>query len=47
MPDAERGYVMKQSEQVDEPEHDGDDHDPVQDGLDGSLHGDKAVDQPQ
>jgi len=38
---------MKQAENVHQPQNHGDDHDTIQDGLDGSLHGDEAIHQPQ
>ena len=38
---------MKESEYIQEPQHDADDHDGVQDGLDAARHGDEAVHQPQ
>jgi len=38
---------VKQSEDVDEPYHKYDYNDAVQNSLDLTLHGDKAVDQPK
>jgi len=38
---------MKQTENIQEPQNYGDNHDAVQNGLDGSLHGNEAIHQPQ
>jgi hypothetical protein len=38
---------MKQSENVQQPKNDGNYDDAIQNGFDGSLHGDKAIHQPQ
>jgi hypothetical protein len=45
--DVNIGKVMKQPENIQEPQDDGDDYDAVQDGFDRSLHGDEAIHQPQ
>jgi len=44
--DADVRQGMKQPKNIQEPEHDGNHHDAVQDGLDVALHGDKAIHQP-
>jgi hypothetical protein len=41
------GERMKDSKNVQEPQHNTNDHDCVQNGLDRSLHGYEAVDQPK
>jgi hypothetical protein len=41
------GERVKQTENIQQPENDGNHHDAVEDGLDGSLHGDEAIHQPQ
>ena len=41
------GKRMKQTENIQEPQNYGDNHDAVQNGLDGSLHGNEAIHQPQ
>jgi hypothetical protein len=41
------GQRVKESENIQQPQNDGDNHDAVQDGLDRSLHGDEAIHQPQ
>jgi hypothetical protein len=38
---------MNQSEYIQKPQHHSDDHDCVQDGLNGSLHWYEAVDEPK
>jgi hypothetical protein len=38
---------VEQSENVEKPEHDNYHDDGVQDGFNGSLHGDETVHQPQ
>ena len=38
---------MKQSEDIQKPDHHSNDHDGVQDRLDRSLHWDESVDQPK
>jgi hypothetical protein len=38
---------MEQPKNVQQPQNHGNYHDAVQDGLDGRLHGDKAIHQPQ
>jgi hypothetical protein len=38
---------MEQPKYIEEPEHDANDHDRVQDGLDTACHGNKAIHQPQ
>jgi hypothetical protein len=38
---------MNHSKYIQEPEHNNDDHDGVQDGLDASCHGNEAIHQPQ
>jgi hypothetical protein len=38
---------MNQSKYIQEPKHDYDDDDGVQDRLDASRHGDEAIHQPQ
>jgi len=45
--DSDIGKVMKKSKYIQKPQHDSDDHDCVQYGLDCSLHGYEAVDQPK
>ena len=46
-PNMHAGQGVKQTKNVQEPQHDGYDHDAIQNGLDGRLHGNKAIDQPQ
>jgi hypothetical protein len=38
---------VEQSKYVEEPQHDTNDHDGVQDGLNTACHGDEAIHQPQ
>jgi hypothetical protein len=38
---------MKEPEDIQDPQNHGNHHDAVQDGLDGGLHGDEAIHQPQ
>jgi hypothetical protein len=38
---------MEQSKYIEEPEHDANDHDCVQDGLDTACHGDETIHQPK
>lgn len=38
---------MKEPEDIQDPENDGNDDNAVQDGLDRGLHGEEAIDQPQ
>jgi hypothetical protein len=45
--DSNMGQGAEKPEDVQEPQDNDDDHDSVQDGLDRSLHGDVAVDEPQ
>src|SRR6185295_10843124 len=47
IPDVDSGKGMKQSENIQQPENHGDYHDAVQDRLDGRLHRNEAVHQPQ
>jgi hypothetical protein len=44
---ADPGQRVKQSENIQQPQNHGNDNDAVQDGLDGALHGDEAIHQPQ
>jgi hypothetical protein len=41
--DVNVGQGMKQPKNIQEPEHDSNHYDAVQDGLDAALHGDKAI----
>jgi hypothetical protein len=41
------GQRVKEPEYVQKPQHYGNDHNAVENGLDGSLHGDKPIHQPQ
>jgi hypothetical protein len=41
------GQRVKQPENIQQPQNHGDDDDAVQNGLDGALHGDEAIHQPQ
>src|SRR5689334_11749334 len=41
------GKRMKESKTVQQPQNHGNDHHAVQNGLDGGLHWDKAIYQPQ
>jgi hypothetical protein len=41
------GKGMKEPKDVQDPQNHGNHHDAVQDGLDGGLHGDEAIHQPQ
>ena len=41
------GEAIEQPKRLQEPQHHSNDNDRVQDGLDGSLHWDVAVDQPE
>jgi hypothetical protein len=38
---------MEQSKYIEEPEHDANDDDCVQDGLDTACHGDETIHQPK
>jgi hypothetical protein len=38
---------MKKSKNIQEPQDHGNDHDGVQDRLDGARHGDETVNQPE
>jgi len=38
---------MKQSKYIQEPQHDDNDYDSVQDRLDTACHGDETIHQPQ
>lgn len=38
---------MEQPEYIEQPQHDADDHDGVQNGLNASCHGDVSVHEPQ
>ena len=41
------GEGVKEPEDVEEPEDDGDHNNTVEDGLDGALHGNEAIHQPE
>jgi hypothetical protein len=41
------GKGVKEPENIQEPQNYGNDHDAVQNGLDGPLHGNEAIHQPQ
>jgi hypothetical protein len=45
--DMDTGEGVEQAKYVEEPKHDTDDHDRVQDGLDTACHGDETIHQPQ
>jgi hypothetical protein len=45
--DVDSGKRIKQSKDIEDPENHGDDYDTVQNRLDGSLHGNEAIHQPQ
>jgi len=38
---------VEESEYIQKPQHDANDHDGVQDRLDAACHGDEAIHQPQ
>jgi hypothetical protein len=38
---------MEESEDVQQPQNHGNDHNTIEDGLDGSLHRNKAIHEPQ
>jgi hypothetical protein len=38
---------LKEAEDIQDPENDRNHNNAIQDGLDGSLHGDEAIHQPQ
>jgi hypothetical protein len=46
-PDSDMGKRMKQSENIQKPQDNCDYYDSVQNGLDLSLHWNKAIDQPK
>jgi hypothetical protein len=41
------GKRMKQPENIQQPEDDCNDHDAIEDGLNGALHGNEAIHEPQ
>jgi hypothetical protein len=41
------GKGMKQPENIQQPQDDCNDHDAIEDGLDGALHGNEAIHKPQ
>jgi hypothetical protein len=45
--DMDIGNVVKQTKDIQEPQDDSNDHNAVQDGLDGRLHRDEAIHQPE
>jgi hypothetical protein len=47
LPDADSGEGMEQSKCVEEPQHDANDDDCIQDRLDTACHGDEPIHQPQ
>jgi hypothetical protein len=44
---ANPGEGVKKPKDIQQPQHDGDDHHRIHDRLNGALHGDEAIYQPQ